>query len=92
MKVFSVYDCKVDAFMLPFFSKTTASGARSFEQAVNNPELPYFHHPDDYTLFEIGEFDEKSGQVMMHQTHVSLGLAVSFKRDVGGLSPQTALA
>ena len=36
-------------------------------------------YAEDYTLFELGEFDEATGQFSLHNTPVSLGKASELK-------------
>ena len=37
-------------------------------------------YPDDFTLFEIGEWDDDKGSVTMFETKKSLGLAIEYKK------------
>lgn len=78
IKIFTVYDSKAEAFLTPFFSQTTATAIRSFEQAANDPQHQFHLHPGDYTLFEIGEWHEIEGQLVMNQTHLNLGTAITY--------------
>lgn len=60
--VVAVRDSAVDAFARPFFVPSTAVAVRSFRDEVTNPESPMHKHPADYTLFQVGFFDEEGGQ------------------------------
>lgn len=82
MKTFSIYDSKTEAFIIPWYAPTTASGIRSFETAVKDPSTQFNQHPGDYTLFEIGEFDETLGIITMHRTPTNLGLAITYLKEV----------
>jgi len=79
LKAFSVYDSKVKAYMKPFFTTAAGHAIRSFEQAVNDPQTELCRHPADFTLFEIGEYDEDSAKFDNHNTPISLGTALTFK-------------
>jgi len=79
---FSVRDSKAEAFMRPFFAPTKGLAVRGFRDAVNTKGEPMNAHPDDYTLFQIGEFDETSGELVKLASPVSLGLASTFKEVV----------
>lgn len=64
LKVFSVFDVKAEAYLRPFFVKTRGQAIRGFSDAVNDPQHEFHAHPDDYTLFQIGEFDEDEGKLI----------------------------
>lgn len=80
LKVYAVYDSKVEAYLNPFVMRSRGEALRGFESAVNDPQTSFCRHPADYTLFEIGEYDESSGLLKPHSVHVSCGVAVEFKR------------
>lgn len=65
-KVFAVRDAKACAFMQPFFSTTRGSALRAFTDVVNDDPArsPIAKHPDDYSLYEIGEFNDQEGQLI----------------------------
>lgn len=79
-KVFSVRDSKVDAFMRPFFAQTTGEGLRIWEDSVKSEGSGFQKHPDDYCLFEIGEFDSEKGLLSPLLQPMSLGLACEYVR------------
>lgn len=58
----SIYDSKAEYWSAPRMFRTKMDALRSFEMAVNSNE-GYGLHPEDYTLFCVGEFDEQSGMV-----------------------------
>jgi len=74
LKIFTVLDLKSDLFSAPFFSPTQASGVRAFSQACNDPASDFSKFPSDYELFEIGNWDDSSGNVE-DTGKISLGLA-----------------
>lgn len=74
LKAFSVFDEKAQAYVAPFFMPEMAMAARVFGDAINNPEHDFGRHPEDYTLFLIGEFDVLTGTISPHERGVSLML------------------
>lgn len=66
MKIFSIYDAAVETYLNPFFAKTMGSAIRSFSDGVNDETTMFNKHANDYTLYQIGEFDEDSGAVVGH--------------------------
>lgn len=78
LKVYSVYDDAVKSYMPPFFLKTKGEAARAWIKVVNDKSLRFHESPKDYTLFEIGEFNEDTGMITPHKAHESVGNAVQF--------------
>lgn len=73
--VFSVYDSKANAYLRPFFTTTKGLALRSFIDAANDPRETINKYPGDYTLFELGEYDDASGTITMHKAHQNMGKA-----------------
>lgn len=65
LMVFSVFDSKAGIFGTPFFSGTEASAMRDFSDNVNdsNPRNMWSNHPEDFSLFHIGEFETNTGVI-----------------------------
>lgn len=81
-KVFSVYDSKAEAFLPPFFLPAVGQAIRGFTDAAGNLEHPFGKHPADYTLFQIGSFDDSTGFVTCDAAHVNLGTALTLRGDI----------
>lgn len=60
--VVAIRDSAVDAFSPPFFVPSTAAAVRSFGDALRDPQGAMGKHPADYTLYQLGEFDEDTGR------------------------------
>lgn len=79
LKVFSVFDVKAEAFMQPFFMSTNGQAIRSFSDAANDASRGQFNsHPQDFTLFELGSFDDKNAKFEQLEVPVPLGTAFDF--------------
>lgn len=78
MKLFTVYDSKAEAYLVPFYERTTGLAIRAFSSASNEKEHQFNRFPADYTLFELGEFDELTAEIKVLKTPTSLGLAINF--------------
>lgn len=59
---FSVMDQKVGAFAHPFFATAIGLAVRMFGDWCNDQGTPLSKHPEDYQLFQVGYFDDESGQ------------------------------
>lgn len=80
-KVFCVFDSKVGAYMTPFFQRSTGEALRSWIDAVNQEKSNFGLHAEDYTLFELGTWDDETAQFKLHVAHVSLGKAIEFLKE-----------
>lgn len=82
-KVFSVKDHKVGIFMRPFFELHVGSALRSWEDACRQSDAPFNKYPNDFSLFQIGEFDDLTGELRMMDP-VQLSSAREFINPVQG--------
>jgi hypothetical protein len=60
LKVYTVHDKAVGAFLQPFFSRSKGEAIRSFTEACNDANSQFNKHAGDYVLFELGEYDDGS--------------------------------
>lgn len=81
LKLFTIYDSKAETYSNPFYSQTTGTGIRMFERTVNDSSTQIHEYPHDFTLFEIGEWNDNDGIIEMYEIKRSLGLALEFKND-----------
>lgn len=79
LRVFSVFDSAAEAFLPPMFLQSRGVAMRSFGDAVNRKDHQFHEHPEHFTLFEIGLWDDSNAQFELHKTPVSCGLAIEFK-------------
>ena len=61
-KVFGVRDSKALAFLQPYFSNSVGAAVRAFADEVNDGKGMITKHPEDFLLYELGEFDDNSGE------------------------------
>lgn len=80
-KIFSVYDSKSEAYLQPFFMQSRGAAVRAFVDIANDPSHAFHKHSADYTLFELGEYDDATASFLTHITPVSLGVALEFVKD-----------
>lgn len=78
LKIYTVFDSKAEAYIQPFFSTTKGLALRSFQEALSDSNTNISKYPEDFTLFELGEFDQQTSKFNLHNTPQSLGVAVEF--------------
>lgn len=63
LQIYAVKDSATDQFGSPMFLMAAGQATRSFVDQVNKQEQdnPLYMHPDDYSLYHLGEFDTNAG-------------------------------
>lgn len=80
--LFTVFDSKSRVFSNPFTSANLLTAQRDFERAANDKNSDICLFPNDYTLYEIGKFDDTLGIVIPHENPYNRGLATQYKPEV----------
>lgn len=57
-KMYSVFDTKAECFGTPFFMPNRAMAERAFSDLAKDPKTLVSRHPNDFILYEIGEYDD----------------------------------
>lgn len=83
--IFSVFDSKAQAFLPPFFCVTRGVAVRNFRQAVLTAGHDFQRFASDYTLFELGEFDDASAKFDLKATPESVVLAATLVEATEGV-------
>lgn len=78
-KIYTVKDLVSETHMRPFFSPTNGAAMRAFQEAASDPEHDFYKYPEDYVLYEIGEYHEDIAEVMALTKNVRLGSAKEFQ-------------
>lgn len=89
LKLFVVYDSKTESYGVPFFRDFTANALREWSEVASNKsdknnQISKF--PADFTLFEIGSYDQSTGIVDMYAVKFSHGTALEHVKE--NLVPQ----
>lgn len=65
-RIYSVFDAKMAVFSQLHIALTDAAAIRQFSDVINNKhEQNHFaRHPEDYSLYFIGEMDDDSGELI----------------------------
>ena len=62
-KIYAIFDSKAEAYSLPFYYQHEGQALRTVIDWLNDPNTPYAKHPEDYTLFDLGTYDENTGTI-----------------------------
>ena len=76
MVICSIRDSAADAYGRPFFLPSVGVAIRSFTDEVNrsSEDNQIYQHPEDFDLFELGEFDDTTGRFVLLDVHKQLAL------------------
>jgi len=77
----SVKDRAADAYGRPMFVPSVGVAIRSFSDEINRQDADnqLYNHPDDFDLYELGEFDDNSGKFALHEEPKLLSLGKQVK-------------
>lgn len=78
VKLFSVYDCKVESYSVPYACKNRREAGRDLGDLLKEGKHPYALHPEDYTLFEMGSYDLSTGEHVLEKTPISIGKLLEY--------------
>lgn len=61
--VCSIYDNATEAYMRPFVAQSRGQAVRMFTDLAQDNGSEIAKHPEDYKLFQIGEFFDSTGNI-----------------------------
>lgn len=76
LKMYAIYDSKALAFLPPFFMHNDSVAKRIFQDTVLDPASQFHKHPEDYTLFCVGTFEDSTAKIEPLAQALNLGLAM----------------
>ncbi|WNK14833.1 MAG: nonstructural protein [Microvirus sp.] len=78
LKVYSVHDIKVGAYLPPIYFRSKGEAIRAFSAAAMQTDHDFHKYASDYTLFEIGSWDDANAKFESHLTPIPVGKALDF--------------
>ena len=72
MYPYPIYDTKAEWYSQPFYSRANGEALRNFSIMMTDPKHTTSKHPADYTLFEIGEWDDKNCKLIQLKAPINL--------------------
>jgi hypothetical protein len=83
LMVFSLRDVKAGTFLTPMFVPTVGLALRTLSDELNraspDPSNVLAHHPEDFELFHIGDFETDTGRLAPLSDPVSVMLCTNLK-------------
>lgn len=75
LKLYTIYDSAAQSYSNPVYMIGRGVAFRSFQDEVAKPDSRFHQHPDDYTLFELGSFDDQTATFIFHKAPEKVAMA-----------------
>jgi len=73
-QIFTIYDSKIEAYLQPFFMPTKGAAIRAVTDTLASPDHIFAKHPEDYTLFHLGSYEDGKSTFEIRGTPQSLAV------------------
>ena len=64
LNVYTIYDTAAGAYMRPFFVQSDGQAIRAFKDLALDASHDVGKHPEDYSLFRIGVYDDNTAKLV----------------------------
>ncbi len=61
--IYTIYDKKSATYLPPFTENTDGTAIRQIQDMVAGGQALFARHPEDFTLVNLGHFDDEKGEV-----------------------------
>lgn len=81
--IVAIRDRAAVTFGQPFLVVARGQAIRMFSDAINNsrdPDNAMFHHPEDFDLYELGEFEDSDGRITPNEIPVQIAVGKDLKQ------------
>jgi hypothetical protein len=72
-QIYCIHDACANAYLKLMFSPNQGLILRSLVDELSRPDSDFLRHPDDYTLFLMGEWDDVTGDIKPLTTPKKIG-------------------
>lgn len=62
-RTYAIFDSATEAFMRPFFMAADGAAERAFIDLATSADHEVGKHPEHYSLFFLGTFDDNNGEM-----------------------------
>ena len=63
LQAYTIYDVASGTYMRPFYSEADGQAIRGFKDIAQDENHEVGKHPEDYTLYRIGDFNTVTGKM-----------------------------
>lgn len=79
-KLFAIRDSKGEMYTPPFCKATFGLAEREFSELANNPQSQIGKHPEDFDLYQLGDYEDTTGKLQLLDSPQHLVKAVNLLR------------
>ena len=80
LKIYEIYDSGVERYLQPFFARAKGEAVRAVQELVNDSNHQFSKYAEQFTLFEVGEFDDENGNIQMYTAKESIANLVALRK------------
>lgn len=66
MQFYSIFDTAAGVYLRPFVSQADGEATRMFSDLCTDGDHPVGRHPEDYSLFRLGSFNDQNAIIDGH--------------------------
>lgn len=78
-KIFCFKDEKSETYGPPMTVETQGVFIRQIQEQLPQGQAIWSKHPQDFSIFELGEYDIYTGKILLHESKKCLGLVMDFR-------------
>lgn len=64
LQMYSIFDSAAAAYLRPFYCQTDGEALRAFTDIATDADHNIGKHPEDYSLYRVGQFDDNKGKLV----------------------------
>ena len=68
--LFTIKDVKAQVYMDPFTQVNEQTAQRTILDSISDPNHPFAKHPEDYSLYYLGTYNDQNGQFNTQEPHL----------------------
>lgn len=76
--LYSVHDSKAEVYERPFVMRNKAEAIRAMETTTKDTTTKFNKFPTDFTLVELGEWDDVTGSIVCHEKPIIIANCSEF--------------
>lgn len=81
-KMFAIFDKKACIYFQPSYFLNKSLALRSFTELVNDPKTQIYKYPSDFSIWIVGEWNEKLGTIIPNKNPEFLEEAINVKESI----------
>ncbi len=81
LEIFDIFDSATGSYARPFFMLSKGEATRAFVDIINDETTSIHKHPEDFTLFHLGAFNQETAEFKILLTPSSMGKAIQYVLD-----------